>query len=86
MQLTQHATIRSKQRGISTECINMIIDFGTSEKRKGGAIEYRLKKGDKSNLLKQLKHQIQLLDKIDGKAVLVSDDMKEVITVYRTRG
>lgn len=64
MNVSQHAAIRSQQRGISSDCINLIINFGTVAKRPGGALEYRFRKKDKANVIKHYKHQIQLLDKI----------------------
>jgi hypothetical protein len=82
MRLSKHASVRSRQRGFPVDCISLIINFGTPIRRPGDALEYRLRKKDKVKVINYYKHQIQLLDKAAEKAVLVSGDTAEIITVY----
>lgn len=82
MQVSKHAIVRSKQRGIPSELIKLIVDFGVAEKKPGDTLEYRLRKKDKEKLIKYYKRKIQLLDNINSKAVLVNSNTDEIITVY----
>ena len=84
MQVSQHATTRSQQRGISRDCINLIIDVGVDEKRPGGALEYKLRIKDKERLIKYYKHQMHLVVKASKNVVLVSNNKENIITVYNT--
>jgi hypothetical protein len=82
MHISQHAAARSQQRGISSDCITLIIDLGAAEKRPGGALEYKLRKKDKEKLIKYYKHKINMLNKAGVKAILIDGDTEEIITVY----
>ena len=75
MELSKHATIRRQQRGFQADDIDLIRLFGMSVKRPGNVREYRM--GQKS-----AKRLVQAIDRIKGKAILVSDDEETVITVY----
>ena|GEM_PF-2948590 len=81
MDLSQHAFVRSKQRGISFDMIDLILTFGSGERRPGDAVEYRLNKRDRARIIANLKRQIQVIEKAARKAVLVSND-GAVITTY----
>ncbi len=85
MQLSKHAAIRSQQRGIANDCIDLIMNFGAAEKRPGGALEYRLRKKDKDKLIQYYKQKIQLLNKAGVKAILLDRNTEEIITVYNIR-
>lgn len=82
MQVSQHAAVRSQQRGISSDCIDLIIDLGAAEKRPGGALEYKLRKKDKEKLIMYYKHKIHILNKAGVKAILINGDTEEIITAY----
>ncbi len=86
MQLSKHAAARSRQRGISSDCIDLIIDLGVAEKRPGGALECKLHKKAKEKLIKYYKHKINILNKAGVKAVLINADTGEIITVYNING
>ena len=83
MDISKHATIRSQQRGIPKDDIDLIMEFGKPQCKPGGAIEYSVNKKDMNRMFIQLKHLINHLDKVANKAVLVIDG--QVITVYHKR-
>lgn len=80
--LSQHAAIRSNQRGIPLYLIDLILEFGTTVNKPGGAIELILTKKTKNELIKHLKRIMHIIEKTKNKAVLVDSDMNDVITVY----
>lgn len=82
METSNHAEIRSQQRGISQDQIDFILSFGKKCRKPGGAWEYKLRRKDKSKILSELKKQIHLVDKCVDKAVLINSDRKMVITTY----
>ena len=82
MEITNHAEIRSQQRGISQDQIDFILSFGKKYRRPGGALEYKLRRRDKSKIISELKKQIHLVEKCVDKAVLIKGDRKMVITTY----
>jgi hypothetical protein len=82
MKTSKHASERLQQRGIPKDYIDLILQYGTSIRKPGNALEYRLHKKDKDRIVKQYKHLIQLLDKCTTKAVVVDSNMNEIVTVY----
>lgn len=82
MKISNHANIRSQQRGIPKDHIDIILKYGTPVRRQGDTLGYRLHKKDKERIIKHLKQLIQSIDKCTGKAVLVDSNMEEVVTVY----
>ena len=40
MNISKHAVVRSQQRGIPTDDIDLIMQFGKPQYKPGGAIEY----------------------------------------------
>jgi len=70
MKESKHAKIRSQQRGFKAGDAALILEYGIPKKRPGNAIEYRLEK-----------NRIQSLNRVQNKAVLVSQS-GEIITVY----
>jgi hypothetical protein len=83
MELSKHAEIRSQQRSISKEAIDMIIKYGTPTRKPGNAFEYKLHKKKKNQVISDLKHMINMVDKCTRKAVLVdAEDINKIITVY----
>jgi hypothetical protein len=73
--------VRGKQRGISSNTLEFILNHGSPERKPGNALEYKLLKNDKTRILYELKQQIRLVEKSAGRAVLVGDD-GTVITAY----
>jgi hypothetical protein len=82
MKTSKHASERLQQRGIPKDYIDMILQYGTSVRKPGNALEYRLYKKDKDKIVKHYKHLIHLLDKCTTKAVVVDSNMEEIVTVY----
>jgi hypothetical protein len=80
MNITKHARVRSQQRGISEEIIMLLLLLGEPRGKPGNAMEYRIGKKLKGDIVGKLKKLIQLLDKIDNKAAIV--DGEDIITVY----
>ena len=75
MELSKHASVRKQQRGFQADDIELITKFGTPVRRPGNAVEYQMTQ-------KRKKHLIQALDRVEDKAVLLSDDEATVVTLY----
>ena len=75
MELSKHAAIRKQQRGFQADDIELIIIFGSCVKRPGNVVEYQMTQKSK-------KHLIQALDRVNDKAVLLSNDEATVVTLY----
>ncbi len=82
MKLSQHAVVRSKQRGISLFLLNLILEFGTTTNRLGGTVELILTKKTRNELITTLKNTMHMIEKTKNKAVLVNSNMTNIITVY----
>lgn len=83
MELSKHAKIRSQQRSIPENYINMIMQFGTPTRRPGNALEYKINRKSKNHVISHLKHLINIVDKCSKKAVLVdAENLNKIITVY----
>lgn len=76
MQLSKHALVRRQQRGFQADDIELITMFGSPTIRPGNAVEYQMTHERK-------KHLIQALDRVEGKAVLLSNDGETVVTLYK---
>ena len=83
MNISKHALVRSQQRGIRMDDIDLIMQLGRPQHKPGGAIEYSVTKKDKSRMIVHLKRLINHVDKIGDKGVLVIDD--QIITVYHKK-
>jgi len=84
MKISKHAKIRSQQRGIPENFIDLILAHGSHTRKPGNAFEYRVNPKDKNRIISILKHLIHEVEKLPQKAVLVSND-GEVITVYHLK-
>jgi hypothetical protein len=82
MKITNHAKIRFQQRGMLIDHVFLILQFGTAFLRPGNVWEVKLDKKGKKQVLMYLKYLIQSIDKIDNKALVVSEDMQHIITGY----
>ena len=85
MKISHHAIKRGQQRGISQECIDFIRLHGTPIRRPGDVLEYRILKKDKQKIIRELKHEINIVESALNKAVLVSGDKRTVITSYHIK-
>lgn len=83
MNITKHAEVRAQQRGFTGELIYLIRSFGARTRRPGGAWEVIITRKIKRILINKIhnKQLLQLLDKADGKALLIGND-ETVITAY----
>jgi len=81
MKKSQHAEARERQRGIRKEEVELLLTFGKPERKPGGAFEYKMSRRDASKVVQHYKRKLQLIDKAQKKAVLVSSD-EVIITVY----
>jgi len=75
MDISRHASIRSRQRGFQQMDLFLIENFGAPVKKKGNLIEYRVTQ-------KSSKQIIQALDRICHKAILVDEINGEIVTAY----
>ncbi len=83
MDISKHAKIRCQQRGIPSDMIELIVEFGTPRGKPGGAFEYVIREKDKNQMIFRLRYLINHLEKTAGKAVLVIDN--QIITVYHKK-
>lgn len=83
MNISKHALTRLQQRGIPKNYIDLIIQFGKPQYKPGGAVEYYIKKKDRTILKMHLKNLSNNIDRLADKAVLVIDD--RIITVYHKK-
>jgi len=82
MRISYHGIIRGQQRAISKRAIDLILNFGTTERKPGNVLEYRILKKDKDKIIGSLRRLIRAMDKIEHKAILVNQDEEVVITAY----
>lgn len=81
MQISKHAQSRSQQRGIRNDIVDIIIEHGTPVNKPGSALEYRLTKKKRADLITSFKKMINKLERTSGIAVLTGTD-GQIITVY----
>ena len=82
MQLSEHAKIRSQQRVIPNDYIEMLLQYGTYIKKPGKALEIKIIKKDREHIIKHLKQLIYSIEKCSKKSLLVDENMKNIITLY----
>ena len=75
MELFRHASLRKLQRGFQADDIELITRFRTPIIRPGNKVEYQMTQ-------KRKRHLMQALDRVEVKAVLLSNDEKTVVTLY----
>jgi hypothetical protein len=74
MELSKHAEIRSQQRLVPKDCIDMIMKYGTPTRKAGKALEFKLHGKSRDRVISHLKHLITIVDRCTNKAVLVYAD------------
>ena len=75
MEISQHASIRSRQRGFQDADLFLIANFGIPVKKPGNVVEYRMPQ-------KVIKQIIQSLDRLGHKGILMDENDAMVITAY----
>lgn len=81
MKLSKHAEIRSRQRGFSSLYISLIEEFGRTMDAPGGAKKIFFGKKEYDAACHELKKLLQLLDKVNGSALIVTGD--NILTMYK---
>jgi hypothetical protein len=81
MKLSKHGKIRCRQRGITEDQVEMILKYGTIQK-KDGAYECFIPKQQFDSIRSNIKHALQSLDKISraNKSIIINEDT--IITAY----
>ena len=82
MQMSDHAQVRAKQRGIPNHYVDIILQYGTAIRRPGQAFEIQIRKKDKNRIIRELKRLINAVENSSKKALIVDRDMETVITLY----
>ena len=82
MILSNHASKRMQQRGITREQIDIILQFGKPLRRPGDALAYSISKRDRDKAIQYFKEKIQTIEKTKNKVVLVDSEGNEIITSY----
>jgi len=60
MQLSKHAAVRSQQRGIPKDYIQMIMEYGTPTRKPGNAFEYKIHRKNRDRVIGHLKRLMTL--------------------------
>ena len=81
MKLTNHAHVRSRQRGFSSIYISLIEEFGRTMDAPGGAKKIFFGKKEFEAARHELKKVLQLLDKVNGSSLIVAGD--NILTMYK---
>lgn len=82
MHISKHARIRCQQRGFRQDYLDIILTYGSPERKPGNVMEFKLSKKDRARIEGELKNLIQALHKLSKKAVIVSCATGEIITAY----
>ena len=81
MNLTKHATIRSKQRGITNDVLAVIKNLGRTDYTPGGAMKIFLGNKEYARAVYELKKIMKLLDRAKGGSIVIVED--NIVTVYK---
>jgi type II restriction/modification system DNA methylase subunit YeeA len=81
MNMTDHAKVRQKQRGISNIALDIIEKNGRCEKAPGGALKIFFGFKEYQRTIQDLKRTIQMLDKVKGGTLIINED--KIVTVYK---
>jgi len=84
MRQTQHAKLRSQQRAISQSLIDLILRYGTPERKPGDANVFTIHRKSAAAIVSHLKQLIHKFERARGKGVLVGMN-GDIITVYHLR-
>ncbi|MEK0337560.1 MAG: hypothetical protein QQN41_09025 [Nitrosopumilus sp.] len=85
MKPTNHALARSNQRGIHLDIVEIILKYGILRRKPGNVFEYRIRKRTVNELIADHKRAINKIENAKGKAVLVSGNRKQIITIYHIK-
>lgn len=78
---TKHAMRRTQERGIPVAIVDLVLEYGTARRQADGTCRYELHSQDKHAAIRQLRQQLQYLEKANGKVVIADGD--RVVTVFQ---
>jgi len=81
MNKTRHFTKRQCQRGFPDYLVNIIEENGAYLRAPSGAIKIKLGNREYQNIVHELKHFMQILDRAKGGTVILHDN--DMLTVYK---
>ena len=81
MEMSKHAEVRARQRGITTADIDIICKYGREIYAPGGAIKYFLGKKECRHALKYQEEKVQSVEHAKGGVLVMADGM--IITAYK---
>lgn len=83
---TKHAKMRSNQRGIRKDELDVIIEFGKKKRSRDGSVSYYMTKRTCETAKRALgSAYVKLSDNIRSKAVVLGDDGMVITVLNRTR-
>ena len=81
MMVSYHAQKRMQQRGIPEVLLRIIEEYGTVSQAPGGAEQIYFGRREAQELRTELKRIMQIIDKAQGTALIVSAD--RILTAYK---
>ena len=79
--ITNHAKIRFRQRGISGQTLDYLIQYGDTEYAPGGAMKIILTKRNAAKVISAMKKEIKKIERARGLVVVQKDG--RILTSYR---
>ena len=79
---SKHAKQRFQQRGLITGVVESILAHGSEAPAPGQAMKVRLTKKDLQALRTSLKRTLQMLDKAQGRCLILTGDGSLIMTGY----
>ncbi len=81
MEATHHAEARARQRGLPEALLRIVEECGSVTSAPGGAEQIFFGRREAEHLRKELKRILQIIDKAQGTAIIVSAD--RILTAYK---
>jgi hypothetical protein len=81
MIISKHADLRIRQRGFSTESIELIWNYGRETFAPGGAVKYFFGKKESKFALDKMKERVQFIERAKGRTIVVIEG--SIITAYK---
>lgn len=83
IKMSKHAEIRSQQRGISHDVLEVVMKYGRSTNVSGGASKLFFGNKEYSSVISKLKKIMKTLERAKGSTIVLGGD--QIITVYKQR-
>lgn len=80
LQITNHAKTRFRQRGISGQILDCLIQYGDTEYGPGGAMKIILKKRNAAKVINAMKKEINKIERASG--LIVVEKNGRILTGY----